>query len=162
MMKWWNSANFSPELSGSHCANMVFCWSERPFYFMNPWHQWLLPLDTPTGMLYFSSLASLSAFIQTKERRIAKPFFLLSVICANRSISNSNHTACFPQFARLSRDIFCKSSLLLCHSLTWLSDTPNLCLAAWFPFCLTNLTICSLSETVLPWHFSVVRFVATL
>ena len=152
----------SPQNRWEVIVPIWFCWSERPFYFMNPWHQWLLPLDTPTGMLYFSSLASLSAFIQTRERRIAKPFFLLSVICANRSISNSNHTACFLQFAHLSRDVFCKSSLLLCHSLTWLSDTRNLCLAAWFPFCLKNLTICNLSETVLPWHFLVVRFVAIL
>ena len=52
MMKQWNWTIFPSQSSGRCCAKVVFCWSERPFLFINRWHQWYPALKSPLGMPY--------------------------------------------------------------------------------------------------------------
>lgn len=75
----------------------------------------------PAGIRYFSSFAISRAFNHKSDGRIARPLAFL------------------PRFARLSRGIFSKFSLLFHHNLTLLSETPNSLSASLFPCCSAKL-----------------------
>lgn len=103
-------------------------------------------------MLYFSSFASSRAFSRTRDGRMARPLFLFPVIHTSRSITNSDHAAFFPRFPRFSHGIFSRFSSLFRQSLTLLSETPNSCSAARFPFCSANWIILNFSDSVAHGH----------